>query len=180
MTDILAIDAATITGWARGIVGSAPEHGTVNFGRADTGDKVFASCLAWISHELELSLPDQIFIEAMLPPQAMKGHTSRQVRDRLAGLHGVVRAVACKHNILVTAVSVGDIRAHFIGARGQGRNVAKTNVIERCRALGWNVRNDNEADAVALWSYACALIDPKSALQVVPLFNKKLRVTTWP
>ena len=39
-------------------------------------------------------------------------------------------------------------------------------------ALGWNVTDNNDADAVACWSYACSLIDPKLALRGSPLFSK--------
>ena len=48
-------------------------------------------------------------------------------------------------------------------------------MVARCKRLGWEVRNDNEGDACALWSYGCALIDPKLAMQVVPLFNLEAR-----
>jgi hypothetical protein len=46
--------------------------------------------------------------------------------------------------------------------------------MNQCRRLGWDFRDDNAADALAIWSYACALIDPQTALKTVPLFNRAL------
>jgi crossover junction endodeoxyribonuclease RuvC len=177
MVDILALDIASRLGWARGRVGDAPTFGTVNFGTTDT---VFAAAMMWILDTIALDPPDAVIIEKMLPPQAMTGETSRAVRDRLAGLQGIMRGVAALRGIPVSEATVVQIRAHFIGDSSLRRKAAKTAVIERCRALGWNVQNDNEADACAAWSCACGRIDPAHALTVTPLFNKALRVTTWP
>lgn len=188
VSTILAIDLATKTGWCRGAVGETPEFGSMNFGwsktkvrEASSSDDVFASAIDWMSELLD-PLPDILILESMLPPEAMKNKTSRQVRDRLAGLHGIIRGVARRKGVgEITEAAVGDVRAHFINARNLKRDNAKQTTIDRCQSLGWDVANDNEADACALWSYACALIDPVTALSVVPLFNKRLRViSTWP
>jgi hypothetical protein len=178
MTDILAIDLATTAGIARGKVGAEPTAETVKFAKSAGArdDAVFAKALSWASGYLKGGVPDLIFIEAMLPPEAMHGHTSRAVRDRLAGLHAVIRAVAYLRGCYqIEAANVGDIRAHFIGERGLRRDAAKSAVFERCQQLGWNCDNENESDALALWSYACAQIDPATALRVSPLFNRALR-----
>ena len=182
MTDILAIDVATKTGFARGVVGSVPDFGTINFGKMPgDGNRIFGAALEWMHEMIEVKPPDIVILEAMLPPDAMKNKTSRQVRDRLAGLHGIIRAVAFRHKVgEVAEGTVGDVRAHFLGVRNLRRLDAKKAVIDRCQDLGWDVANDNEADALALWSYACGLIDPASALRVSPLFNPKLKVTVWP
>jgi hypothetical protein len=172
MTDVLALDIATTTGFARGLVGGKPQAGSVTFGRGESKNQVYANALTWFSGLLEpLPRPDLIAIEDMLPPQAMKGETSRAVRDRLAGLHGIMRAVAHLRGIhRIEAVTVSTIRAHFIGDRTLRRIDAKAAVIERCRMLGWQCRNDNEADALALWSCACGMLRPETALRVTPLF----------
>ena len=112
----------------------------------------------------------------MLSPEAMVRKTSRDVRDRLAGLHGVVRAVAFLRGVYqIQDAGVGQVRAHFIGERNLKRDVAKREVLLRCRQLGWRADDDNAADALALWSYAAALIDPNHALQLSPMFNEQLR-----
>ena len=185
MTDILAIDLATTAGYARGKLGDAvPVCGSIAFGGRgrNLGDAVFSQALHWISDIVnDGPPPDIVIVEKMLPPEAMQNRTSRAVRDRLAGLHGIVRAVAHRHGVgEISEASVGDVRAHFIGQRGLKRYDAKRAVISRCRQLGWDVANDNEADACALWSFACGLLDPSAALRTSPLFNPKLRVSVWP
>jgi hypothetical protein len=179
VTDILALDLATTTGIARGIVGGTPVADTIAFAKhaGASNEAVFARALSWVSTYLQADAPHLIFVEAMLPPDAMKNATSRAVRDRLAGLHGIIRGVAyLRGTYRIEAATVGDIRGHFLGARGLRRDAAKRATVERCRALGWRCENDNEGDALALWSYACAQVDPTTALQMSPLFNKALRI----
>jgi hypothetical protein len=175
---ILALDIATTTGWARGRIGEVPMSGSVTFARkaGSSENAIFASALTWLSTFLEpASRPDMLVIEALLPPTAMKDHTSRAVRDRLAGLHGIMRAVAHLRGIYrIDEAKVGDVRGHFIGHRACKRKIAKRETVAKCRALGWPCEDDNAADALAVWSYACGLIDPMTALKVSPLFLRKV------
>jgi hypothetical protein len=175
---ILALDIATRTGFAYARLGERPISSSVRFGNeSDNQDVIFAASIEWLWGLLEPTpRPDIIAIEAMLPPEAKVGSTSKAVRDRLAGLHGTLRGVAKLRGVAEIALcQVGDVRAHFIGMRGAERKVAKPATVERCRQLGWSCRDDNAADALAVWSYTCAIIDPKRALDTVPLFNAALR-----
>jgi crossover junction endodeoxyribonuclease RuvC len=177
MTDVLAIDLATNTGWCRGHVGGPPSFGSLRFGAYRSPDTVvFAEALSWISHLLAPQpRPDLVILEALLPPSAWQGQSQQVTFNRLAGLQSIMLGVAHLRGIAeISTASVPDVRAHFIGERGLKRAPAKQAVMARCRRLGWEVKNDNEGDACALWSYACALIDPRLALNVVPLFNRRL------
>jgi len=182
MTDVLALDVATVTGFARGTVGEAPRTvGSIRFGRPTASNNaVFAHALQWMAAMLEPKpRPDILILEAMLPAGAAIGATNRETRDRLAGLHGIIRAVAhCRGIYEISEASVGDVRAHFIGDRMLKRHVAKREVMFRCRQLGWPVEDDNAGDALALWSYACAIVDPQLAVRPVPMFNRNLRVVS--
>jgi hypothetical protein len=183
--DILALDIATTTGWARGAVGSPPrDAGSIMFGRPGASNNaVFGHALTWIADYLEPAgiasgrpRPTMLVLEAMLPPGAKAGATNRDTRDRLAGLHGIMRAVAHLRGIYeINEVSVGDVRAHFIGDRTLKRDRAKREVLLRCHQLGWPAEDDNAGDALALWSFACSLIDPQLAVRPVPMLNPKLR-----
>jgi hypothetical protein len=119
-----------------------------------------------------------LIVEAMLPPTpALYNKTTRQVRDRLGGLHGIFLGTARKFGVAeIATVNVGDIRGHFIGGRGLRRDLAKRETIRRCQQLGWIVTDNNAADACACWSYACAIVDPRSALRVSPLFNRNVAI----
>jgi hypothetical protein len=179
MTDVLALDIATTCGFARGRIGETPSAGSVSFNKpgatSNTNNMVFGNALRWISELLQPQpRPDVVIMEAMLPPGAMLNHTSRAVRDRLAGLHGVMRGVAHLRGISqIAEASVGDVRAHFIFDRNAKREIAKRETMRQCVMMGWKAANDHEADALALWSFAASLIDPKQAMKVVPMFMRK-------
>ena len=176
---IAALDVATNCGWACGIIGTCPAAGSIRFGiiAHDSPDEIFARALDWAVDFFEREQPDILMLEALLPADAMVGKTSRMTRDRLAGLDAIMRGVARISGVgEIASATVGDIRAHFIGARNTKRVDAKRETIARCRMLGWPAVDDNAADALAAWSYTCALIDPRWALKVTPLFNRALRV----
>lgn len=178
---ILALDIATTCGFARGRVGEAPIGGSIRFGKPNASNNaVFANCLTWIAKELEPQpRPTMLIVESMLSPEAKVGFTSKDVRDRLAGLHGIIRAVAHLRGIYdISEAGVGQVRAHFIGYTNMKRDAAKALVMQRCEQLNWHAQDNNAGDALALWSYAVALLDPQHALKLSPLFNKNLRVAS--
>jgi hypothetical protein len=172
---VLGLDIATVTGWAYGRVdANAPQWGAVRFGSASTpSPKIFGEAMNWAIKLLHNLKPDIVMMEALLPPLAMRNQTSRAVRDRLCGLNAIIAACAHHEGVgEIASAQVQDIRAHFIGERMLPRKVAKQEVKDKCLSLGWSVPDDNCADAVACWSYACALIDPKLALRGSPLFSR--------
>ena len=177
MTDILALDIATTCGWARGLVGGEPTSGSLRFGNeSKSSDVVFAGAMTWIERVLAgRPLPDIAMIEALLPPSVMQGQTNAAVYERLAGLHGIMRAVLRRAGVAeIAQADVGAVRAHFIGDRSLRRATAKRETIMRCRMLGWPAVDDNAADALALWSFGCSLVDPRLALRVTPMFGQRM------
>jgi len=179
MVDILALDLATTTGWARGEPGSVPTCGTAHFAGPNGAsiNAIFANALSFFSVFLKQEpRPTSLILEAMLPPEAMKGETSRRTRDLLAGLHGIVRAAAHSRGIYeISDVSVLVVRKHFCGSA----RATKGDVFERCRVMGFNVRDHNQSDACATWHFACSLVKPELAIQCSPLFYGKrpMRIT---
>jgi len=176
---IAALDIATSTGFACARLGEPPRAGSVRFGivSRDPPDQVFAAAIDWAMEFFAREAPDLLILEAMLPPDAMPNKTSRQVRDRLAGLHGIMLGCARRAGVgEIATVTVGDIRRHFIGDGKLKRNAAKREVIRRCLQLGWPADDDNAADALAIWSYGCALLDPTWGLRLTPLFNRAVAI----
>jgi hypothetical protein len=173
MTLILALDLATVTGWAKGAPNDArPTSGFIRFGDAESSpNAIFGAALTWLSNFLkEEPRPTSLILEAMLPPQAKLGATSAAVRDRLAGLHGVARSVAHLRGIYdIATASALDVRQHFC----LDRHAGKQGVFQKCHALGWRVSDLNESDACALWHYACALVEPRRGLEVTPMFGRR-------
>ena len=146
MTLILALDIATRTGFARGRVGEVPVSGSINFGRDGssrnrTDAAIFAAALRWLSQELQPEpRPDLVIMEAMLPPDAARGSTQRAVRDRLAGLQGIVKGVSHLRGIgEIAEATVGNIRGHFIGDRSLKR--------EPPSARSWNAAGRSAGNA---------------------------------
>ena len=173
---ICAIDIATSCGVCYGVPDdSEPTIGSVRFGSdGANADAVFCAALTWSQRFFAEHKFSSVAIEKMLPPEAMPGRTSRQVRDRLAGLQGIIRGAARAAGIFsIVVVDVGDVRSHFIGMRGGKREAAKLQVMQRCKLLGWPVENSDEADAAALWSFEASRLNPKLALRVSPLFGPK-------
>jgi len=177
MTDqplIWALDIATVTGFAIGRAGGKPKAHSIRFApTGSTSDALFVGCLNWFTDILERSEhPDILAIEALLPPLARFGTTNTGAQHRLAGLHGIVRALAKQAAIpeVITA-HVLDVRAHFIQTRRLNREQSKRKVWATCKMLGWSASDDNCADALALWSYTAGLINPASALATTPLFG---------
>jgi hypothetical protein len=176
---ILALDLATTSGWALGPVGSVPSSGSVQLGRGGADDaRIFGRALTWLSELMgDGRPPSLVIIEALLPPTAQRGKTSRAVRDRLAGLRGIAKAVAHLRGIhRIEEATVADVRAHFIGDRSLKREAAKREVLRTCQRLGWSAADDNAGDALACWSYAASWFDPEQALKVSPLFNRGVAV----
>jgi hypothetical protein len=122
---------------------------------------------------------DIVRIEAPLPLRAMMNvGTSEEVMLLLRGAIGVVEARASHADITdIELFQVQAARKHFLGQarfaknKETGRSAAKDHVLIMCDTLGIKVHNDNEADAVAGWSYCCALANPRIAHLSTPLFQ---------
>jgi hypothetical protein len=46
----------------------------------------------------------------------------------------------------------------------------KQQVIQQCRFLGWHPKDDNAADALALWDYACSRTSGEHAIGTAGMF----------
>ena len=88
------------------------------------------------------------------------------------GLRGCVMGVAHMHHIPFDQYEVRTIRKHFIGHGGLKRSEAKAAAIKTCQMLGWNPKNDDEADAGALWDYACSMQSRSHSISTTPLFRE--------
>jgi Holliday junction resolvasome RuvABC endonuclease subunit len=155
---LLALDLATVTGfalWAPGM--RLPNYGTLTFAAeigafaCDMKDAFDDAFKAWKI--------DEIFVEAPLS----HGRTQAATTLKLIGAQVIVRMLAYKHGIKVTAVPVSTWRKHFIGAgrapkavpKPKRRKWLKATVMAACVARGWPTEDDNAADALGLLSYAC-------------------------
>lgn len=159
MTTVLALDLASVTGWACGEPGGAPHHGSVRFAKPGAShEAVFAGAAKWMSDICAEREPDLVVWEAPLSTSFKRGKTTMNTTTLLYGLPAVVGAVAYLRGIYdIRKADTREVRQHFIGQNPK-RAKAKPLVMQQCRLYGWDVADDNEADALATWSFMCALL----------------------
>jgi len=169
---ILALDLATVTGWAFGSPGEMPQSGIVRFGRPNPSHgEIAADAIAWIIEFLSEMKPVQIVFEQPLPPNFTGGHTTLKTGMVTMGLPFLLQGIAYKFGIFnVEGVRVSDVRSFFIGENMKSEE-AKRLTFERCQKLGFAPKDDNQSDALALWCYQCAKIKPELAHRLTPLFG---------
>jgi hypothetical protein len=169
---ILAFDFATVTGWALGNPGEQPQSGVIRFGaRGTTHGQIAAEAIAWLVELLSEMKPTQIVFEQPLPPNFTGGHTTLNTAIVTMGLPFMMQGIAYKLGLFnVEAVRVSDVRTFFIGSNMKSEE-AKRLTVERCQSLGFDPKDDNEADALALWCYQCVQIKPELAHKLTPLFG---------
>ena len=170
--NILALDIATVTGWAFGAPGSVPRAGTIRW--ADVGSSnaaVGCGVLRWVSDFTKLNKVDAVYFEAPFDPRVMGKKTNFNTTRLLVGLPFLIETLFEAKGIeIIREASVGDVRKHFLGKAPRG-DEGKAQVQLRCRQLGWKFDSADAADALAVWSFGCAVEEPKTAIATSPLFH---------
>jgi Holliday junction resolvasome RuvABC endonuclease subunit len=133
----------------RSFVWSLPGADDLNFDR--TLSIAFGS-----AYELLIATKaTDVFIEAPIIVSDRSAHTM----VALMQLTGAVRTAAARAGVRVHMVASSTVRKHFLG---NGRpDDPKRAVKERCRLLGYEVADDNAADACAVWNYGISKVCPK-------------------
>lgn len=146
---VLCLDLATTTGWACGEAGAPPRYGS--FRLPSTGDDVgryLVEFMRWLKGLIAAEAPREIVFEAPILPRKTTIATLR----KLYGLAGATEVMAIDAGIPCSEISSGEVRRLFLGQhypRHAGRDEIKRAVINGCRQMGWEPRDDNEADALA-------------------------------
>jgi hypothetical protein len=169
----MALDLASTSGFAIGEPGGTPLSGSVRFASAGAShEAIFAKASQWMNGALVAHVPGTVVWEAPLATSFRKGQSNINTTTLLYGLPAVIGAVAYLKGIYdIRKASTRDVRMHFIGQNPKG-HIGKKLVMRQCRAMGWSPIDDNESDALALWHYMCALIEPKLAIAPTPLFGR--------
>lgn len=161
---IIFLDIATSTGWCEGIPGQKPTFGSFRTSKdGDNADK-FAGMFKWVGERFQIFKPQAMFFEA---PLARNATTA----EALMGMAGAAQAAARLCGVWkIQRAHVGSVRAFFL-PKGSPRSgdAVKAAVISRCKELGYNPKNDDEADAIAGWLFACSIVAPD-----IPQFDMRL------
>jgi hypothetical protein len=172
---ILALDVATKMGAAFGRPSSSPVTWTVGFDDLREHDARFSKAIRFMQEMHKQLAPDLVAVEA-----AVGG---RDANAYLIGLVAVLRGAACNLGMRTVQYQIGSIRKHFLGrhftkadfphlSETAATKMIKGKVLQRCRALGWQINDHDQADAASLWSYACAIESRQHvAIDTGPLFD---------
>lgn len=171
MKTVLALDVATVTGWAFGpiIPGQGPSvSGYHRFGREGADDpRIWSAALVWLNQMIALHNPTLVALEAPINSASAGGGSNAGTMVRLIGLQAILRAVTeLKLPVSARLVAVQSARKLFIGHGNLPSKEAKASVQARCLELGWLTEytmQPDRADACALWAKACADADPDFA-----------------
>jgi crossover junction endodeoxyribonuclease RuvC len=167
---ILALDLASCTGWACGSTSEGVlEHSSYQLPK--TGEDVgmfLAYFRKWLESTIARNRPGELIFESPILPRKTNIITLR----KLYSLAGRTEEIAYDLHLKCREENIGKICTHFLGrgypAKGEPRKRA---TMTQCRARGWTVKDDNDADALALLDYALALEQPNRALDATPLFG---------
>lgn len=164
---VLALDVATRTGWAAGRICSTPVWGTQQFGRGKSNGDVLYAYRIWLLEKIDEVQPELICFESPFMPTvdsqfAQEGARNALTVRRLFGFAGITEATCVERHIRCYEARPSEIIHHFIGGRvPKKREEKKAAAVAMCKRLGFDVADDDEADAVALWCYAESIFEPK-------------------
>jgi hypothetical protein len=193
---VIAFDIATKTGVAFGVAGGIPRATTIDFDKRLTDAQRFAKMLQATRVLLAKFQPDIVAFEAPIG--------GPRTSHFLVGIAACFQGEATRLGYSPVKISIATVRKHFLGAtvtskhfapsiplqsRGKtltaeqirerakkaARDATKSAVVARCFALGWEVRNDDEADACAIWDYASATLGRAQAAPLGKLFTHNAR-----
>lgn len=140
MKDALFLDLASVTGWATSTKPVA--SGTIDYkgGRFEGGGMRFLRFRDWLEGLAKVTTIKAVYFEEV------RRHLGTDAAHVYGGLLAVVTLWCEERKIPYLGVPVGTIKKH---ATGKG-NASKAAVIAAVKAMGYDPRDDNEADALAL------------------------------
>ena len=175
---IAAFDIATAVGACDGLIGARPRVFTWWL---DDAGKSRAVKLCYFRRLLDLYFAEQhvdaVYYEEPMNLRAMMNMgTSESTIALLRGAIGVIESCAVHHGVqVIGGISVQDARQALTGRRTfprvNGKSTAKDAIIDVARMLKVDVATEHEADAFAVWNYACAMQNPRIAHLNTPLFH---------
>jgi len=149
---ILSLDLGTQTGVAFAVDKGEPEFSTERLGATkSTHATICSNAMRMTNRLIKKYEPDILSVEA-----AFFHPKHPQAGVLLYKIHGAVLGVAKINDLHPLEYTVNEIRSFFINNTMLGRADAKATVKSACLMLGWDVKNDDEADAGALLEFTRA------------------------
>jgi len=141
---ILALDLGTQTGWAVLCGSGSIISGSTSFKtkRHDGGGMKYLTFRRWLDSEFKGEVSEVYFEEVRM-------HAGTQAAHVYGGLMGTLTAWCEENSIPYASVPVGTIKK---SATGKG-NASKEQMINAAILHGFNVADDDQADAIHLLRY---------------------------
>lgn len=180
---ILALDISkTCTGICEGRAGETPRLYSIRGEGVDVV-KAMVRLGDWLIKRSQVDHIDWLYFEAPIHPGAflgeydedekkVKAKSNPNVAITLAKMVGVIEFVAEMSDIKTRSANVQTVRKAFLGnARPDD---PKQRARAMCRALNWPVENLDQADAAAVWYYACTQAAPRHYQPITPMLQAKV------
>jgi crossover junction endodeoxyribonuclease RuvC len=169
--NVLALDLASLLGWSAGPFAECPRFGAHQL--PSCGDEVgrFISAFDdWLQPTLDFEAPALVIYEA--PSMFMK--TTPATVEKLVGLAVHTQFVCHRRAIRARSANPSQVKKFWTGS-GKAK---KPEMVERAQRCGFRVRDDNEADAVAVWHWSVKCYGTKQQQDDVDqmLFNAGMGV----
>lgn len=173
----LALDLSTWAGYAIGRHGSKPTCSTIRLPPQMWRGARSQLMKAHLRALIEGAKVEHVIIEDVYHAGGRKKMKLETLKDlhswRTAAEMAMEEAGLTDRNL--TFVSSATWRKTFgiptQKPKGAPDNWLKKRCIERCVELGWAPKNDNEADALAMWAYGESLFEPIIGLHRTRLFQ---------
>lgn len=156
MQPVLFLDISTNLGWCCAPPDGEPRFGTVRLPSTDNNiGRLLDAFHDWLDGFLDIERPEVVGIEKPISTARTHIMTAR----KLLGLTGHAELVCRWHEVRCVEVQIQHIKKHLAG-HGWAK---KPEMVRAARRYGWQVRNDNEADACGGWMFLISSLHPAHA-----------------
>lgn len=148
---ILALDLASVVGWAYGhLRDNAPRWGTWHLLRDEGEGARYASFENELDKAMARLRPSHMVLEATLPLAAMNHYGAAA---QAFALRGIALSEAWRARCSKSEVDVHTVRREVMGMSRVSADIAKREVLRACRERGWKVTDHNAGDACLTWEW---------------------------
>lgn len=172
---ILFLDLGRLTGWAEGDPADKfPTSGVFELGRPGAPSPAqHGALLLWLLRRLSMK-PTVRLVCFESPIAHMIAKQSVATKRMLLGYPAVVEAAAqVSHIGDIREAEIAAIRRNLLGPHPGKGDEAKANVQRHLKMLGHQFEDNNAADAIAGWLFACTIADSHAGERVTPLFKER-------
>ncbi|MDR3534000.1 MAG: hypothetical protein P4L90_25970 [Rhodopila sp.] len=157
---VLALDIASVSGWAVGPIGVPPLLGSVKLiGKGVEDGAIGAAFIDFVTDHIELFHPHVVAYEAALPYGQHKGAKAGMLAF---GLIMLLKVVCWRRGLSCVPGNVSTVRAQVLG----NGHAQKSDVVAWVQEQGWRLPevfgapDEDAADAAALWAFSSGIRHP--------------------